>query len=604
MKHPIATDTSPLKRNPSYRPVVIDFEVLRHETMLTAYDIFADRWNTVRTPEKCGALLRAYLLDPRTVFVGFNNTNYDNLIATACIDNWPQTDVYGLNRAIIHGVYEPVHGEQYTDFQDLRFRLPGVWDFARRAWDAGRDLPPAPKMSPQGVKIPPMSLKKWEKFNGLRVVKSPIPFDYDLRLTESQAAELAEYNRYDVAALVRMCCTTLVGEWETRCGFAEMLGPKKFGWHKTFTKLAAELFVVNPEAKVDTDDGSWGGTVTQFPKCLKIEKNAGLLRYMSKPLFEIELAAFSTQINGLPHTFQIGGAHSVNERGVYKGDIWDIDVGGMYPSLMSLFNLCSRTMDAKKYDEVRLARMAMAKSDWRRNVYKKALNSTYGGTLDPFSTLYDPAKGRQVCVLGQLFIVDLLEKLEPYTQLIQTNTDGVYVIPTSPENAVHARAQVEAFQRRTGLVMEIDHYTAMYQRDINNYIAVRADGTEKVKGAAFHSINHARPTVGQMMNRCDIMGVPFDPGQYSLEELAIVCTRDKNSRGFVVDGKETDAETLDVLPVFPFQAQSIATVNIDGSFRKARLCPAYAALTTAVNRAEIDFGYFQRESGDDFSTSN
>jgi hypothetical protein len=595
VKYPIQTDTSALKRNPKYRSVFFDFEVLRHETMLTLYDVWMDRWITARTPEKCGALLRGYLIDPRTVFVGFNNINYDNLIATACIDNWPQEDVYALNYAIMHGVYEPIHGESYTDFQDLRFRLPGVWTFARRAWDAGRDLPPAPKMSEQGVKIPPMSLKKWEKFNGLKVVKSPIPFTHPLPLTADEAARLAEYNKYDVAATVRMVCQSLIGEWETRCGFAEMLGEKKFGWHKTFTKLAAEMFVTNPDKKVESTDTSWRQTVTQIPKCLRVEKNLSVLSYMSRPLFELEQVALSTQINGLPHTFQIGGAHSVNERAVFKGDIWDIDVGGMYPSIMALFNLCSRTMDAAAYDKVRLARMQMAKSDWRRNVYKKALNSTYGGMLDPFSTLFDPAKGRQVCVLGQLFIVDLLEKLEPYTQLIQTNTDGVYVMPTSPENAVHAKAEVEAFERRTGMTLEIDHYVAMYQRDVNNYIAVRPDGTEKIRGSAFHSTNHLKASVGQMMNRCDIMGLPFDPDQYSLEELSIVCTRDKNSRGFVIDGVETDAETIDVLPVYPLQAQSISTVKKNGGFCKARLCPDYAALASSVSRADIDFGYFQRQ---------
>ena len=33
MKSPIATDTSALKRNPNYRAVFMDFEVLRHETI-------------------------------------------------------------------------------------------------------------------------------------------------------------------------------------------------------------------------------------------------------------------------------------------------------------------------------------------------------------------------------------------------------------------------------------------------------------------------------------------------------------------------------------------------------------------------------------------
>ena len=79
MKDPIATDTSPLKRNSNYRAVFFDFETLRCETMLTTYDVWADKWCTVRTPATCGALLRGYLLDPRTVFVGYNNKNFERI---------------------------------------------------------------------------------------------------------------------------------------------------------------------------------------------------------------------------------------------------------------------------------------------------------------------------------------------------------------------------------------------------------------------------------------------------------------------------------------------------------------------------------------------
>lgn len=587
-------DTSPLMNNPKYRPVFFDFEVLRCETMLTVYDVYARRWHTARTPQKCRELIRAYLMDPRTVFAGFNNKNYDNLIATACIQNWPQHEVFALNNGIIHGETESINGESYEDFQELRFRLPGVWDFARRAWDCGFDLPPAPKMSAEGVKIPYMSLKKWEKFNDLMVCKTPIPFTHPLPLSDTEAEGLAYYNRYDVAATLYMACITLAGEWATRCGFAEMLGEKKFGWHKTFTKLAADLFVEFPEKKVSADDTQWVQTVPQLPACLRIEKNPELIKYFSQRIYEIEQRGLSISVNGIPHNFKIGGSHSVNERDICKGDIWHVDVGSMYPAIMALFNLCSRTMNVKKYDDIRKMRMKMKKSDWRRDVYKKALNSTYGGMLDLYSTLYDPAMGRQVCVLGQLFIVDMLEKLEPYTRLIQTNTDGIYVVPNSPEDEVHARAAVKAFEKRTGLTMEIEHYVAMYQRDVNNYIAIRADGTEKVKGGAFHSTNHCRPSVGQMMNRCEIMGIPFDPDQYPIEDLAIVCTRDKNSRGFIIDGVETDVETIDVVPVFPFQAHDIQTVRKDGGFCKAKLCPDFAAPVKGINRAEIDFSFFQQ----------
>lgn len=589
-------DTTKFMCNPRYRPVVFDFEVLRCETMVTMYDVFAQRWSFARTPFECGKLIRGYLIDPRTVFVGFNNKNYDNLIATACIDNWLQKDVYDLNEGIINMMPDTIHGVAYEDFQELRFKLPHVWKFAKRAWDVGFDMLPGPKMSGEGVKIPPMTLKMWAKYNGRAHRKSPIPFTYPLPLTNKEVELFRAYNKDDVVDTLCLICTSLIGEWNTRCGFADMLGPKKFGWHKTFTKLAADLFVKYPEKKANPADTSWQQKVVKKPACLKIETYTDILKYFSNSIGEVELRSYSTLICGVPHTFRLGGAHSVNECGVFKGEIWHIDVGSMYPSIMSRFGLVSPTMDAKAFEKVRVMRMKMKKSDWRRDVFKKALNCSYGGMLDKYGDLFAPANGRGVCFLGQLFIVDMLERIEPYITLIQTNTDGIYVMPNSPEDAVHARAAVKAFEKRTGLVMDIELYKEMYQRDVNNYIAISIDGHEKVKGSAFHSINHAKPTVGQMMNRCEIMNTPFDPDQYSISELSIVCTRDKNSRGFSVDGVETNAEVIDVVPVYPYQSSEIYTVKHTGGLCKARLCPQYAALASMVDRSEIDFSYYQRET--------
>jgi len=592
MTEPLHIDTSPLMQNPNYRPVFFDFEVLKWECMLTVYDVWQDKWITARTPELCGNLLRGYLMDPRTVFAGFNNKNYDNLVATACIDNWSQRDIVDLNAGIIYFMPDTIHGVSYDDFSDLRFSLPNVWTFAKRSWDVGWDLDGPAKMGPLGCKIPYMSLKKWEKFNGYRVVETPIPFTHPLPLTEAEAYQMGEYNTYDVAATVAMGVKH-AAEWVTRCGFADILGPKKFGWHKTFTKLSADLFVDKPKDRVGADDTLWTQTVPNIPDCLRIGKYTDILKHYSKRLWEIEERSLSVSVCGIPHTFGIGGGHSDSKRFVFKGLFWHVDASGFYPALMCTFDLCSRTMNKKKFDKTRRLRMSMAKSDPRRNVFKRALNVASGGMKDIFSTFYDPAKNCQVCILGQLFIVDLLDKLEPYTTLIQTNTDGVYVIPNSKEDAILAKHAIAEFQTRTKLPLDFDEYIEMYQRDVNNYITIERDGKETVKGSAFHSIEHMKPSVGQMMNRCDIMGTVFNPEQYTLEELAIVCTRDKNSRGFSIDGEETDVETIDVLPVFPFQSHEIHTVKKNGDFCKARLCPIFSGAVTQVSRAEIDYSYYQ-----------
>ena len=36
-----------------------------------------------------------------------------------------------------------------------------------------------------------------------------------------------------------------------------------------------------------------------------------------------------------------------------------------------------------------------------------------------YNRLYDPLQCNQICITGQLYLIDLIEKLTPYAQLIQ-----------------------------------------------------------------------------------------------------------------------------------------------------------------------------------------
>lgn len=55
------------------------------------------------------------------------------------------------------------------------------------------------------------------------------------------------------------------------------------------------------------------------------------------------------------------------------------------------------------------------------------LNSTYGVLKDKNNDLYDPLMSNKVCVYGQILLLDLIEHIEPYAQLIQSNTDGILI---------------------------------------------------------------------------------------------------------------------------------------------------------------------------------
>lgn len=43
--------------------------------------------------------------------------------------------------------------------------------------------------------------------------------------------------------------------------------------------------------------------------------------------------------------------------------------------------------------------------------YKIILNSTYGIFKDKYSSAYDPKRANEVCVNGQLLLIDLIDKL-------------------------------------------------------------------------------------------------------------------------------------------------------------------------------------------------
>ena len=71
--------------------------------------------------------------------------------------------------------------------------------------------------------------------------------------------------------------------------------------------------------------------------------------------------------------------------------------------------------------------MPSKSKDPRQQPRKIVLNSTFGASKDRYNKLYDPLQANNLCIANQLFIVDLLEKLEGKCELIQSNTDGILV---------------------------------------------------------------------------------------------------------------------------------------------------------------------------------
>jgi DNA polymerase len=193
--------------------------------------------------------------------------------------------------------------------------------------------------------------------------------------------------------------------------------------------------------------------------------------------------------------------------------------------------------DPRKYEEIYHKRLELkAKGDPLQAVLKLVLNSTYGVMKDPSNGLYDPRQANRVCVYGQLLILDLIEKLEPYCQLIQSNTDGILIKMQKPDDYYLIDEICAEWEERTGLNLEFDEYCKVFQKDVNNYVVVphgdlyndKGKPRWKSKGAYVKKLNpldYDLPIINQALIDFMVKGIPVEQtilGCKDLKEFQLV----------------------------------------------------------------------------------
>ena len=132
--------------------------------------------------------------------------------------------------------------------------------------------------------------------------------------------------------------------------------------------------------------------------------------------------------------------------------------------------------------------------------------------------MYDPLQANRVCVYGQLLLLDLIEKLEPYCQLIQSNTDGILIRKPDGQDPNKWFELIDdlayEWEKRTGLILEFEEYVKVFQKDVNNYIVVSADGKYKSKGAYVKKLSNLDygdfPIVNKALVDYMVKGTPVE----------------------------------------------------------------------------------------------
>lgn len=200
----------------------------------------------------------------------------------------------------------------------------------------------------------------------------------------------------------------------------------------------------------------------------------------------------SVPIGGSRYRMGIGGLHSSETCQAVEADdehvLIDRDVASYYPSIILRLGLAPAQMGPEFLRAYRsiVDRRLKAKADGDKvlaDTLKIVVNGSFGKLGSRYSKLYSPDLLIQVTVTGQLCLLMLIDELEAEgISVVSANTDGIVIRCHHVDTGAMASV-IKRWEQRTGFVTEETRYRALYSRDVNNYIAVKADGGVKLKGA-------------------------------------------------------------------------------------------------------------------------
>ena len=422
----------------------IDFETFKYDWLCVAIDpISKKEYVVVNDKTELNRLYRKYKND---IWVGYNIRNYDQYILKAILCDFNPKEV---NDWII------VKNKKGWEFS----RLFNRWNI--NLFDC--------------MPNPPVSLKTLEGFMGLSIHETSVPFDIDRKLTQKEIEETIKYCRFDVLNTIEVFCKRK-NEFDSQMGLIKTFNLSLDHLGKTQAQLAA--IILNAKKKKLVDE--WN---IRLPDTLQLGKYQAVGNWFLDEANHDYECKLETYICDLEHTIAWGGIHAGKKKYNYKCKpheiILDVDVDQLYPTLMLEYNLLSRAVEEpERFRDILETSLRLKKEGKKkeREPYKRICNITYGAEGDMFNAMYDPLHRNLVCVFGQVLIIDLLDKVEDLIELLQSNTDGIFV-KLNKKDVPEFKRRVEEWQKRVRLNMSYDEFVSMYNKDVNNYIAVRAKST-------------------------------------------------------------------------------------------------------------------------------
>lgn len=421
--------------------IVFDFEVFRYDTLLGAYIVNENRYFQTWDSSE---IKKFYYENQNSIWIGHNNSYYDNHILEAIIKN---KNVFEVSQNIVNNEkrYYLNIPLNYYDIIDLHF----------------------------------ISLKVLEAAVGKYISESAVDFNLDRPLLPEEKTLTESYNRDDLNQTFEDL-KLVKSEFQLRLDLIKEFNLTLDALHYTQAQIAEAVLKAE---RIHGIDGMRVSPVI-YPQ-MRIKNQVAIDYYLSDGFRGKEKPVIT--LCDVPHQMGAGGMHAGREN--YRTDAaLYLDVSGYYNLVMINYNLLSRAIpeEGKKlYEFMYHEQLRLKKIDpVKRAVYKTILLAVFGAQMNQYCKFYDPWNGALVPVVGQMFMIDLLEKLEGKIELIQTNTDGIIVKPLPLIDEREIMDIVKEWCDRTGFVIKPERIYDIVQRDVNNYMYRDDNGKIHTKGEA------------------------------------------------------------------------------------------------------------------------
>lgn len=476
--------------------IFFDFETFKYDWLLVTFD----GKEFTRIENDRDKLLKHYEQHKSDLWIGYNCKGYDQYIMKAII--------LSVNPKLVNDfiICEHKPGWLFSEeFKSIEFNIYDCMVFGK-------------------------SLKQLESYMGVNIHETDVDFNIDRPLTDEEKELNYQYCRDDVYNTALVFQNT-IDKFNAQLGLCQLASEPMSSMSKTQAQLSAKILKaerLNPSYWDEEFDFEFVECVNNYSykhsDVVEFFKN---IRNTKDPK-----SSYDINLYGVPHKFALGGVHGAIPK--YHGtNLVHIDVASYYPHIMTEWQMLSRAVpsidDFKNIMELRL-KYKKEKNPLQAPL-KIVINGTYGqsgagkrenGKYKIMSNLYDPRRMREVCINGQLMLLQLIEALSDRGfKLVQSNTDGlIYEYDESRKDELEYI--VRDWEQRTRMTMEFDYIDVLYQRDVNNYIAVFSNGTIERKGGVVKEpsvLDYDLPIIKEAIVEYFVHGVPVEKTIMSEQHL-------------------------------------------------------------------------------------